>query len=154
MAYVKTTNNAIDQYPYTIGQLRKDNRNVSFPKNITSDILESFGVYAVISEDQPNYDERTQNIAQNDTPSLSDGAWTLGWTVTNKTSEEQAEFDTATASGNRNIRDEKLTETDWWASSDLTMTAEQTAYRQALRDITSHANWPHLEDADWPTKPS
>jgi len=34
------------------------------------------------------------------------------------------------------------------------MTAEQTAYRQALRDITSHANWPHLEDADWPTKPS
>jgi hypothetical protein len=39
------------------------------------------------------------------------------------------------------------------ASSDLTMTAEQTAYRQALRDITSHANWPYLDEADWPTKP-
>src|SRR6056300_768934 len=50
-------------------------------------------------------------------------------------------------------RNRRIAETDWWASSDLTMTAEQTAYRQALRDITTHANWPHLEDADWPTKP-
>jgi len=33
------------------------------------------------------------------------------------------------------------------------MTAEQTAYRQALRDITTHANWPDLGEADWPTKP-
>jgi hypothetical protein len=50
-------------------------------------------------------------------------------------------------------RDELIAETDWWASSDLTMTTEQTAYRQALRDITSHANWPYLEEADWPTAP-
>ena len=33
-------------------------------------------------------------------------------------------------------RDRLIAETDWWASSDLTMTTEQTAYRQALRDIT------------------
>ena len=46
-----------------------------------------------------------------------------------------------------------MSETDWWASSDRTMTAEQTAYRQALRDITTHANWPHLGEDDWPTKP-
>lgn len=26
-------------------------------------------------------------------------------------------------------------------------------YRQALRDITTHANWPDLADSDWPTKP-
>jgi hypothetical protein len=50
-------------------------------------------------------------------------------------------------------RDRLIAETDWWASSDLTMTAEQTAYRQALRDITTHANWPHLSEDDWPTKP-
>jgi len=25
--------------------------------------------------------------------------------------------------------------------------------RQALRDITTHANWPNLSEADWPTKP-
>ena len=33
-------------------------------------------------------------------------------------------------------RDRRIEETDWWASSDLTMTDEQAAYRQALRDIT------------------
>ena len=65
----------------------------------------------------------------------------------------QAQLDSNAAESNRTQRDRLIGETDWWASSDLTMTAEQTAYRQALRDITSHANWPHLDEADWPTKP-
>ena len=50
-------------------------------------------------------------------------------------------------------RDRLIAQTDWWAGSDRTMTDAQTAYRQALRDITTHSNWPHLEDSDWPTKP-
>jgi hypothetical protein len=50
-------------------------------------------------------------------------------------------------------RNALLAETDWWAVADHTMTAEQTAYRQALRDITTHENWPNLADSDWPTKP-
>jgi len=48
-------------------------------------------------------------------------------------------------------RDRLIAATDWWASSDLTMTAEQTAYRQALRDITETAT--SLDDVVWPTKP-
>ena len=48
-------------------------------------------------------------------------------------------------------RDRLIAETDWWASSDLTMTAEQTAYRQALRDITE--TYTSLDDVVWPTKP-
>ena len=48
-------------------------------------------------------------------------------------------------------RDRLIAQTDWWASSDLTMTAEQTAYRQALRDITETAT--SLDDVVWPTKP-
>ena len=48
-------------------------------------------------------------------------------------------------------RDRKLTETDWWAVADRTMTSEQTAYRQALRDITTSAT--SLDDVVWPTKP-
>ena len=65
----------------------------------------------------------------------------------------QLTLDNRQAEYNRMERDRLIAETDWWASSDLTMTAEQTAYRQALRDITTHDNWPYLEDADWPTKP-
>jgi len=51
----------------------------------------------------------------------------------------------------REERDRLIAATDWWASSDLTMTAEQTAYRQALRDITE--TYSSLDDVVWPTKP-
>ncbi len=51
----------------------------------------------------------------------------------------------------REERDRRLAETDWWASSDLTMTQAQTDYRQALRDITDNAT--SLDDVTWPTKP-
>jgi len=51
----------------------------------------------------------------------------------------------------REERDRLITATDWWAGSDHTMTAEQTAYRQALRDITD--TYTSLDDVVWPTKP-
>ena len=51
----------------------------------------------------------------------------------------------------REERNRRIAETDWWASSDLTMTAEQTAYRQALRDITE--TYSSLDTVVWPTKP-
>ena len=51
----------------------------------------------------------------------------------------------------REERNRRLAETDWWASSDLTMTSAQTAYRQALRDIPASAT--SLDDVTWPTKP-
>lgn len=58
---------------------------------------------------------------------------------------------------NRNERDALLAETDWTQMADSPLTDEaKTAwatYRTALRDITAHANWPNLVDADWPTKP-
>ena len=48
-------------------------------------------------------------------------------------------------------RNRRLASTDWWASSDLTMTQEQIAYRQALRDITE--NYTSLDDVVWPVNP-
>ena len=48
-------------------------------------------------------------------------------------------------------RDRKLADTDWWATSDRTMTDNQTTYRQALRDVP--ANYSSLDDVVWPTKP-
>ena len=49
-------------------------------------------------------------------------------------------------------RNQRLANTDWWASSDLTMTAAQTAYRQALRDITD--TYTSLDDVVWPEVPN
>ena len=51
----------------------------------------------------------------------------------------------------REERNRLIAETDWWAMSDRTMTAEQTAYRQALRDITN--TYSSLDNVVWPTKP-
>lgn len=49
-------------------------------------------------------------------------------------------------------RNQRLANTDWWASSDLTMTEAQTAYRQALRDITN--TYTSLDDVVWPEEPN
>ena len=48
-------------------------------------------------------------------------------------------------------RDRLISETDWWATSDRTMTDAQTAYRTALRDVPSQAEFPNT--VTWPTKP-
>jgi hypothetical protein len=53
----------------------------------------------------------------------------------------------------RDQRDIKLKETDHWAYQDRpTMTDEQIAYRQALRDITK--TYDSINDVVWPTPPS
>lgn len=56
-------------------------------------------------------------------------------------------------------RNRKLAETDWRASSDLTLSSEWTTYRQALRDLPSTAT-PTLDDdgnlqnVTWPNEPT
>lgn len=65
----------------------------------------------------------------------------------------QAELDEIKAINNRSKRNALLAETDYLALSDNTMTTEMATYRQALRDITTHANWPNLNEEDWPVKP-
>tara|TARA_A100001234_G_scaffold26979_1_gene21082 strand:+ start:700 stop:981 length:282 start_codon:yes stop_codon:yes gene_type:complete len=49
-------------------------------------------------------------------------------------------------------RDALLSETDWMANSDVTMSDEWRTYRQALRDIPEQSGFPN--DVTWPTKPS
>lgn len=49
-------------------------------------------------------------------------------------------------------RNRRLSETDWWALSDSpAISDEQTAYRQALRDLP--ANTADPLNPTWPTKP-
>ena len=55
--------------------------------------------------------------------------------------------------GNRSLRNTLLAETDFYALSDVTMPDSIATYRQALRDLPNHANWPELNEDDWPTKP-
>ncbi len=54
----------------------------------------------------------------------------------------------------RQKRNNLLQETDWWGASDNTMSAEQTQYRQELRDLTNGLTTvADVEAVVFPTKP-
>lgn len=55
----------------------------------------------------------------------------------------------------RSERDQKLAETDWMASSDLTLADPWKLYRQTLRDLPSTLDDSTVQgDITWPSKPS
>lgn len=64
---------------------------------------------------------------------------------------DQAKVLSGVADQVRAERDSKLAATDWMALSDVIMSPEWAAYRQALRDVTGQAGFP--ENVDWPTAP-
>jgi hypothetical protein len=77
--------------------------------------------------------------------------------------EEEAEWDIKEGAWNAAAPDRKSSEirqernsiiqqSDWMASSDLTMSEEWKTYRQALRNVTSQEGFP--DSITWPTKPS
>ena len=51
----------------------------------------------------------------------------------------------------RQERDSLLSETDWMAGSDVTMSDAWRTYRQALRDVPSQEGFPNT--VVWPDKP-
>ena len=56
--------------------------------------------------------------------------------------------------GMRQDRNRLLAETDFYALSDVTMSAEMATYRQDLRDLPAgKTTKAHVDAATWPTKP-
>lgn len=143
--------------------------NVSFPKGpISQSSLNSLGVDEIQPDVRPS-SGTYQTVSLGAPVQKDDGLWYENWVVNDMFSDTTVDGVTTTKAEHeaahdaeltaniairvRSERDDLLAKTDWWASSDLTMTQAQTAYRQALRDITAHADWPNLADDDWPTKP-
>jgi len=59
----------------------------------------------------------------------------------------------------RKERNQKLAQTDWRASSDLTLSSEWSTYRQALRDLPANSSPTldsdgNLQNVTWPNEPS
>jgi hypothetical protein len=80
-------NGAVEKYPYTIGNLRKDNPTVSFPKRPSDATLAEYNVLPVARIDRPEQDPITQNLTEG-TPALINGVWTQVWAVTPADPEE------------------------------------------------------------------
>jgi hypothetical protein len=150
--YVKTDNNELVQYPYSIEQFRADNPTISFPAEISSDTLAGYGVYPVGYQSAPAYDPATQRLVISSQPSLVNGSWVLTKSIENKTAEQITNDTTTKGDQVRLTRNKRLSETDWCALSDVTMSAEMSAYRQALRDLPDQEGFPYT--VTWPTKPS
>lgn len=149
--FAKIKNGAVDKFPYTVGELRRDNPNTSFPKQISEAVMADFGMVAVSEKPAPAFDPMTHFAEWGPVPVNEGGKWFLLPTVRELSAEQIADRDAAMAASIRIERDKLLAETDWMALSDVTMSAEMAAYRQALRDITAQEGFPH--SVNWPVKP-
>ena len=151
----------------TQGQWRAANPNMSLPRVWKTATLDGLNLDAVLAAPQPT-PAAYQTVVRDGVTQDANGNWVQNWDIswmfsdttedgvtTTKAQHEaayQARLDAGVAERNRTKRDGLLAATDWTGMSDVTMTSAMTTYRQALRDITDHANWPNLDEADWPTK--
>jgi hypothetical protein len=146
--FVKVNNGQAETYPYTIGRLRKDYPNTSFPKKLSAELLAEYDLYRVDSEPQPTYDDKTERVAQNDMPTLIEDKWVIGWTVYQKEQEQIDRETEAQAELIRTRRNELLFKCDWTVLVDSPLTEEKKtewlAYRQELRDISELENFPYV----------
>lgn len=142
--FIKLTNGQPENY--SIGQLRRDNPQVSFPSTIPNSTLEEYGVYPVTQTDPPTYDGDLYKCNFN--IELVESIWTQVWTV-EPLPQDQAE------SNIRGQRDRLLAKTDWIVTKSyeqgIPVPTEWQTYRQALRDIPSQAGFPF--DVVWPNQP-
>ena len=149
----------------TQGEWRAAFKNMSLPKVWTSNVCDAMNIDPILASPAATtsaYQTSVRDGVEQD----SKGNWVEKYVAQNmfadieggdtKAEQEtayQATLDANTAANHRNTRNEKLIETDWTAMSDVTMADNMKTYRQALRDLPTHSNWPDLEDADWPTAP-
>lgn len=125
--------------PYSFAAFRADNKHTVYGVTIANRHLNAQSVYRVRTLPKPS--EVGKKAVAKALPTLVGTEWVLDWDLVALSADEA-----------RALRDELLASTDWTANSDVTMTAEMTTYRQALRDISAQSGFPN--DITWPTEPT
>ena len=87
--HIKLTNG--NPKKYTIGQLRRDNPQVSFPKTIPDTVLAEFGVYPLTATEKPQHNPTTEKVVEV-APIKQGDVWVQVWNVVELTEEESAEY--------------------------------------------------------------
>lgn len=132
---------------YSIGQLRKDNPQVSFPIHPSDELLASWNVFKLIDLPAPKIDYELQCLKRSE-PYFSEGVWYVEYIPENLP-------ETEVANNIRIKRNELLSNTDWIVAKayeqQSTVPTEYVVYRQALRDITAQPGFPWT--IAWPTLP-
>ena len=156
----------------TVSQFKASYPNTSFPKQITTDILDSYGYDAVLNGAAATV-TAPYGVSTRDGVEQIDGKWftkfIAGPVFTDTTDSEgkvttaadneaayKARIDATAATSVRATRDQKLTDTDWTQMADSPLTSDKktewAAYRTSLRDLPSASGFPHT--MTWPTEPS
>jgi hypothetical protein len=148
----------------TVSQFKASQPNTSFPKQITTKILDSYGYDVVLNGAEATV-TAPYGVSTRSGVEEIDGKWftkfiagpvftdTEEATAAEQESAYRSSVDSTAATDVRKLRSTKLTESDWTQLADST--ADKTAwatYRQALRDLPSAEGFPHT--MTWPTKPS
>jgi hypothetical protein len=146
--YLRIINNNIT-YPYSIKNLREDHPNISFPAELSEQMVVEWDMYEVRTTPKPS--DYTKNIVEG-TPILVEGVYYQNWVQTDAS---QSEIDlrlSAKWEEVKLIRNEMLLECDWTQLSDIPTEIKELwqPYRQSLRDITSQNNPFNIV---WPDKP-
>ena len=152
----------------TQGQIRSDNPNMSLPKVWNSSTCDALGVDPVLVAPAPEPSGTHKVVVRNGAVQDADGNWVQAWveqemfteytdedgnvqTVEAQTTAYDAQIAAEQAAAGRKNRDDLLKETDFYALSDVTMSDEMQAYRQALRDVPAQSGFP--SSITWPEKP-
>lgn len=85
--YVKVTNGFAEIY--SIGKLRKDNPNTSFPKNPSEALLAEWSVFPYTDAEKPTYNTKLQYLTRK--LNQVDGAWVYDYVVNDYTAQEIAD---------------------------------------------------------------
>jgi hypothetical protein len=153
----------------TVSQFKASYPNTSFPKQITNDILDSYGFDPVLNGPAAAV-TAPYGVSIRDGVEEIDGQWftrfVAGPVFTDTTDDEgnvttaadneaayRQGIDAKAAENIRTERNKRLADTDWTQLADSTANAADWAtYRQALRDLPSTDGFPH--NVTWPTQPS
>jgi hypothetical protein len=87
--YIKLTNSAPETY--SIGQLKADNPQVSFPATVPEDVLAEYNVYPVTPTEPPTSTE-TEVAEDAGYLQLADNSWVQAWRVRPMTEQELADL--------------------------------------------------------------
>jgi len=121
MAYLKLTDGAVTQYPYSLSQFRRDNPDTSFPREINDALLAEWSVYKVTAVPRPA-STLTQDAVEQ-TPQLVNGQWTQVWTMIDVSAEEAAQR----AQGAADAVDEAAVKADSFVKNFIAMTPAQVS---------------------------
>jgi hypothetical protein len=153
--YALIIDEVVKKYPYSIGQLRRDNPQTSFPKQLSRETLEEWNVFEVKTIEPPVENTITKNIIEF-TPALINGVWTQVWGITDASPNEIKDRIQEKSLSIRFERNNLLQQSDWivtmHSEKGTNIPEEWALYRQALRDITLQPEFPY--SVAWPTKPT